>query len=269
MRRLNAAVLAAIAACGPPTARHVSSDSGKFRFRPDRVPVATAFHYVKSNIDGTQAIPVSVFVADTSRVEVLKLEPAHRDAALVLAHLDWTTFSADTIESLRLSADGGRETSARAWLDPAGLFVAELRGRRDTVRVDQLPAHVYDFDFISLAQTFAHLRDPEGTFTIGVLSTVFEDGPRLISFDGAATVRFAGESPCHTAVCRRYEVSGPWLRNRSGTIWTDRMHGHVVNIEIPLPDNPAWRDFKLELQRTERMDRAAWERWVTGAARGL
>ena len=47
-----------------------------------------------------------------------------------------------------------------------------------------------------------------------------------------------------------------------GTISVDRERGGVQSMEIPVPDNPAWRDFKLELQRVETMDRSAWARWV-------
>ena len=255
-------IVAALAACGPRASGGAASDASRFAFRADRVPVGTAFHYVKSNIDGTQAIRVTAWVADTGRIEVVKLEPENRGGALVVAHLDWATFSADTLTSWHLSPDAPPRPQAQAWITADGRFVAEIGGRRDTVVVPQFPAHVYNFDFLSLAQVFAHLRDPEDAFTIGVVNPVFADGPRLLSFDGVATVRFVGEAPCHAAVCRRYEVSGPGLRGARGAISVDRERGHVQSIEIPVPDNPGWRDFKLELERTEVMDRAAWERWV-------
>ena len=250
------------ASCDPPPPGGAESDAGKFAFRAEQVPVGTAFHYVKSNIDGTQAIRVTVWVADTARIEVVKLEPEHGAGAFVTAHLDWATASADTIESWIVSATAPRRPQVKAWLTAGGGFVAEIGGRRDTVSVGQFPVHVYNFDFLSLAQTFAHLRDPEGSFTIGVLNPVFADGPRLVSYDGPVTVRFDGEVPCHTALCRRYTVSGPGLNGAAGAIRVHRERGHVESIEVPVPDNPAWRDFKLELQRVEPMDRAAWERWV-------
>jgi hypothetical protein len=256
-------VLFAIAAtCGPRGPGGAESDASRFSFHADRVPVGTAFHYVKSNIDGTQAIRVTVYVADTARLEVAKLEPEQRAGALVVAHLDWGTYSADTLTSMHLSPDAPPRPQALAWITSDGRFVAEIGGRRDTIAVPQFPVHVYNFDFLSLAQLFAHLRDPEGAFTIGVVNPVFAEGPRLLSFDGVATVRFAGEVPCHAAICRRYEVSGPGLRGARGAITVHRELGHVQSMEIPLPDNPTWRDFKLELQRVEPMDRAAWERWV-------
>mgnify|MGYP001217417676 CR=1 FL=1 len=260
---LPALLLVIPAACGRGTSG-VASDVGKFAFHADRVPVGTAFHYVKSNIDGTHAIRVTAYVADTDRIEVIKLEPEHHAGARVTAHLDWTTFSADTISSEGLSPEGPPRPQARAWITADARFVADVGGRRDTIPIPRFPAHLYNFDFLSLAPLFAHLRDPEGAFTIGVFNPVFADGPHLLSFDGAATIRFAGEVPCHAAVCRRYEVSGPGLRDATGAISVDRDRGHVQGIEIPVPDNPAWRDFRLELQRVEAMDRAAWDRWVAG-----
>jgi len=47
-----------------------------------------------------------------------------------------------------------------------------------------------------------------------------------------------------------------------GAISVDRERGPAQSIEVPIPDTPAWRDFTLELQRVETMDRAAWDRWV-------
>ena len=255
-------VVAILAACGPRAPGNARSDASRFSFRAERVPVGTAFHYVKSNIDGTHAIRVIAYMADPARLEVIKLEPERHAGARVVAHLDWTTFSADTITSEHLSPDAPPRPQAQAWITADGRFVAEVGGRRDTIAIPQSPVHIYNFDFLSLAQLFAHLRDPEGTFTIGVVNPVFADGPHLLSFDGVATVRFAGEVPCHATVCRRYEVSGPGLRGARGAISVQRELGHVQSIEIPVPDNPAWRDFKLELQRVEVMDRAAWDRWV-------
>jgi len=241
---VTATIAAAVCACGPRGPGATASDAGKFRFRADRVPVRTAFHYVKSNIDGTQPIRVTVYVADTSHLEVVKLEPQHRDGVLVKAHVDWTTFSADTIQTVGLLPGGERAPGVTAWLTGNGAFVVRRGDRSDTVPITRLPVHVYDFDFVA-------------------------DGPQLLSFDGTATIRYEGEVPCHAAICRRYKVSGPGLRGAQGAIWVDRVQGHVERIEIPVPDNPAWRDFKLELQRTQPMDRAAWERWLADAVRGL
>ena len=179
------------------------------------------------------------------------------------------TFSADTIQTVGLLPGGERAPGVTAWLTGNGAFVVRRGDRSDTVPITRLPVHVYDFDFVSLAQTFAHLRDPEGAFTIGIVNPIVADGPQLLSFDGTATIRYEGEVPCHAAICRRYKVSGPGLRGAQGAIWVDRVQGHVERIEIPVPDNPAWRDFKLELQRTQPMDRAAWERWLADAVRGL
>jgi hypothetical protein len=231
--------------------------------------VGRAFHYVKSNIDGSQAIRVTMYVVDTDRIEVVKLEPENRAGVRVVAHLDWATFSADTLISTHLAPDAPPRPQAAAWITRDARFVVEIAGQRDTVAVPRFPAHVYNVDFLSLAQVFAHLRDPEGAFTIGVFNPTFGDGPRLLTFDGAATVRFAGEVPCHAALCRRYEVSGPGLRGARGAISVHRELGHVQSIEIPVPDNPGWRDFKLELQRVEPMDRAAWDRWVSAEVANL
>ena len=53
-----------------------------------------------------------------------------------------------------------------------------------------------------------------------------------------------------------------FIRDADWLITVDRDRGQVQSIEIPIPDNPAWRDFKLELRDVEPMDRTAWDGWV-------
>lgn len=253
------ACLPAIAiACAPGGAE---SDAGKFTFRPDRVPVGTAFHYVQSDADGTRRVLVTVYVADTSRLEILMRAPGQEAGRLILAHFDWTMFSADTLASWHPFPDGPSQPLATTRITADGRFVTELDGQADTIDIPRFPAHIRDAGFPTLAPLFAHLRDPEGAFTIGVFHPV-PDGPHRLSFAGPATIRFEGEVPCHAAVCRRYDMSGPGLGGARGAISAHRERGYVQSIELRVPDDSLSQSSTLELERVEPMDRATWDRWL-------
>lgn len=269
-RALRAAGLSITIAAGCTTAADsVPSDARRFAFRAERVPVGRVLHYTKSNIDGTRAIHVAVYVADTSRLEMVELEPDSRAGVLVSMQLDWATFSASRIESWQLAPGQPRDLRVRAALTDDGRFVAEVGDARDTVVVGQYPVHLYNLGLVSLAALFPHLRDPEGAFRLGLIRPTYGEAPGLVRFAGTATVRFAGEVPCHAALCRRYEIAGPGIGGTRGTIWVQLETGVVENIEIPLPTHPDWRDFKLELHGGESLTPAAWATWVAESVKAL
>lgn len=259
---LSACLLTIAMACAPGGAE---SDTGKFTFRPDRVPVGTALHYVQSDADGPRRVLVTVYVADTSRLEIVMREPGQEAGRRILAHFDWATFSADTLASWYPFPDGPSQPLVAIRITADGRFVAELDGQADTIDIPRFPAHIHDAGFATLAPLFAHLRDPEGAFTIGVFHPV-PDGAHLLSFAGPATIRFEGEVPCHAAVCRRYDMSGPGLRGARGAISAHRERGYVQSIELRVPDDSLSQSFTLELERVEPMDRATWDRWTAAEA---
>ena len=74
-----------------------------FRFQPDKIETAMVYHYVKSNLDGTNPGNIALFVASPTRLEAFKYRPGGTTATLVVAEMDWTVFSPARLESWQWS----------------------------------------------------------------------------------------------------------------------------------------------------------------------
>ncbi len=121
------------------------------RHQPERHVAGTVDHYVKSNLDGSYPARVALYLAGPDTLEVLKLEAHNADAVHITAHLDWRTFSMDRAESWIILPDGQRHLQAEVAFDTSANKVAlSVRGRHDVVALNRYPAHIYNFDLISL-----------------------------------------------------------------------------------------------------------------------
>lgn len=233
-----------------------------FRYDASRVPVGRVYHYLKTNVDGTQPEHVSIRVASPDRIESFKFHPGEEPAALVTADMDWSVFSVKKIDSWHRMADGQRKLNATLTALDGGkrvrVDIPQLGKPADTVEIGRLPWHIYNFDLASLGFAFRHLVDPKGRFTIGIADPNFGEGPAFL-YRGEAEVSYVGEETRAGVLCRKYRIDGPGLANRGGFLWVNQAEGHVEDIEIDLPDNPAWKSFKFKLTGVESMDEAAWE----------
>ncbi len=261
MRGVLVAVVTACALARPVAAQ----DAAKFRYDPAKVEVGAVYHYLKTNVDGTKPEHVSIYVAATDRIESFKFHPQGMRAALVIATMDWTTFSAKRLESWQVFRDERKLFATLDYLPrerAVSVSIPPLGKTNEKTAIGRLPFHVYNFDLASLNFAFRHLRDPRATLTIGIADPSFADSGPVFLYRGEVTVRYVGEETRHNAACRKYRIDGAGLSNRGGFIWVNKRGGHFEDIEIDLADNPEWQSFKFKLERTERMTRVAWEAFM-------
>jgi hypothetical protein len=237
----------------------------KFRFQPDKVPIGTVYHYVKSNQDASDPERISVYVAAKDRLEVFKFHPESPGsrAALVIAFLDWDIFCVKKLESWTMTGlDQKTLTATMEYLLPEKAVTVELNGPEKTVEKTQipfLPFHVYNFDLTSLNIAMPHLINPEGKFTIGIADPNFAESGPLFIYRGEVQIEFVSSEDRNGIPCRKYKIDGPGLENHGGFIWVDKAKAHFVDLEADLADHPNWKNFKLKLDRTERMSQEQWE----------
>jgi len=117
-------------------------------------------------------------------------------------------------------------------------------------------------DFTSLNFAWRYLVDPEAPFTIGVLDPTFKPEGELLFYRGDARIEYVGEERLHGKQCRRYRISGPGIGDTTGSLWAPVDGEWLERIEIPFPDNPDWKSFRLELQGKETMTPEAWKRFI-------
>ena len=77
-----------------------------FRYQPEKIVVGTLYHYEKSNIDGSQAHDIALYVAATDQIEAFKWHPGDDEGLLVVAKIDWATFCVIEFKSWQLDNTG-------------------------------------------------------------------------------------------------------------------------------------------------------------------
>jgi hypothetical protein len=229
-----------------------------FRYVPARVPVGCVHQYVKSNRDGSHAGRVSVYVAKADRLESLKWDDEVGWATHVVAELDWSRFSVRRFESWKLRQGKAPVLQATLETDASGgISISVIPG--PPLHPKLWPWHSYDFDFASLGATLPHLKDPEAPFRIGRSDFVEKDGAVRFEELGAVDVAYSGRETRAGTATRRYVIGGPGLEGTSGTLWADAAAGHLVELELPIPDEPGFTDVRLRLLEVASLSPEAWE----------
>ena len=249
------------AGTGYPRQSAVTSSADRFKYHPERIEVGTVYHYTKSNLDGSKPITVSVFVTAKDRLEVMKAEEDLIDSAHVIAEMDWNTFSASKLDAGVILKDGSRQ--ARAFLQLStkeNSVLIKLGGTEKSVAVGHYPFHIYNFDFVSLNFIFRHLIDPKAGFEIGIGDPTFDAD--IFAYKGKALFQYVEDARIHGVECRKYRVTGEAFGGKEGTIWINKKGGYAENIEIPVRDNPDWKDFKFELKAIQKMNPDQWKKYM-------
>jgi hypothetical protein len=231
-----------------------------FRYEPSRVPVGAVLHYLKTNLDGSHPEHIVQYVAAQDRVEVFKFQGHGTRAALVTAFLDWELFSAIRLESRQVFRDSAPLIATLAYDRTAKDVAVTVFGKSERVRIAALPFHVYNFDLGSLNLAFPHVRNPTGTFTVGLADPTYAEAP-MFRDRGSVEVRYLEDGVRDAQPVRVYRIDGPGLEHRGGTLWVRKEDGLFQDIEIALPDNPSWQSFKLRLEKRETMTAAQWEQF--------
>jgi hypothetical protein len=246
-------ILAAIAAV---IASVAQAQVEAFHFDAKRVPVGQAFHYVKTNRDGTHAARVSLYVAAVDRLESLKWDEGGTRATLVVAHMDWTRLSVGKFESWVL--ERGQPPALKAQLEQSadGREMRLSLGEQRT-RIGHWPWHSYDFDFASLSLSMPHLVDAEGSFGFWRTDFVYSDPPAFAEL-GEVRLQFEGREMRGGVPVRRYRIGGEGLEGNSGHWWSDAITGTLFEFELPIPDEPGFRDVRFTLRQAEEMTAASW-----------
>lgn len=248
--------LAALAATRPPD----SLDA--FHLRPERIETGIALTYSKSNIDGTHASTITWYFPDRDWIESFKATAGDPQATLVRARMNWKVFSVDRFESYLVEADGSRKLRASLDTDPeARVLRIDVGGQPATCPIEHFPWHSYDFDLASLVRVLPHLIDSEGAVEVGRADLVREPDPHF-AWLGLITIEHGGDEEHEGRPCHVYEVGGPGLEERGGSLWIDRENGRLVDYEIELPDEPGFENGKMHLLRAEAMTPERWAEFV-------
>jgi hypothetical protein len=227
-----------------------------FRFDEKRVPVGQAFHYVKSNRDGSHEARISLYVAAVDRLESLKWDEDGSQATLVVARMDWQRLSVARFESWLLVR--GQAPVLRAELEQtADGHEMRLSLNDQRTRIEHWPWHSYDFDFASLSLSLPHLVDPEGSFGFWRTDFVYSDPPAFAEL-GEIRMQYEGREVRAGVPVRRYRIGGEGLQGQSGQWWSDAVTGMLFELDLPIADEPGFRDVRIQLRAAQEMTPGRW-----------
>jgi hypothetical protein len=228
-----------------------------FRYDSLRVPVGSVYEYVKSNRDGTHPHNISWYIAARDSMEALKWTQGDSVATLVIAIMDWSRFSVRSFRTFQIRRGAPDLLRGRADTDSGGKVTLSF-AREKSVRVKSWPWHSYDFDFASLGLTLPHLKDPEGTFTFERVDVSYRGEQLGLEDFGPVEVRFQALDRRGSRQTRLYRIGGRGLLQVEGLLWVDANQGHIVEFELPIPDEPGYRDGRLRLLGIRKLSPAEW-----------
>lgn len=256
----------------------------QFGYQAAKAPVNQVVHYIKSNLDGTKRLVLSLHFGAPLQVEALKVEADGRYLALVSARLDPKTLTEASMQSFN-GLERGKPVLQMQLASDAGQrrLVAAVAGTQMPVAVAHLPAHVYNFDLSGLNATLPYLKNRRADFEVGLidpdfefLKTKFKPNAGLLEGGfvdkGKATFRYLKDELLDEIPTHRFEVGGPAFGHVTGTLWINAKDGLIERFEHVQPDNPDWQSFRLERMASGPMNKAQWEAFKAASvqrARGL
>lgn len=242
-------------------------------FTPERVAgkggerdhVGRIYHYVRSNVDGSDPEDVYVFRKRIDHIQVYKAKSKCTNAAFVTADLDMKKGYATKIVGGRLTKQGLQEKFAFLDYDAAKKTInarIELEGReplKASVVVEKEPWHLYDFDFASLTVTAPHIENPKGGFSFGLPLVIADPNrPDFLIYLGEAEAVFRQEEKRLGRDALKFSLGGPAFGSFGGNLWLDAKEGHILDVETGFPNHLEYADFKLELRDVDDGGEPEW-----------
>lgn len=235
------------------------SQTSQLEFDAAKVPQGKVLHYRKSNLDGSRATRVSVYVADTERLESLKWDEGSTEATLVNARMDWPRFSVREFQSFHL--EQGKAPELRGTLqansDGTEVRVSFIEGK--AVKIAHWPWHSYDFDFASLGLMLPHWKNPQGEMAFWRTDVKFVGENVDFAEIGGVRLAFEANELRNGRQARRYAIGGAGLENQYGKLWTDARTGLIVEYRLPIGDEPGYDDVLFRFDREETLNGEQWE----------
>ncbi|HVG07987.1 MAG TPA: alpha/beta fold hydrolase [Thermoanaerobaculia bacterium] len=219
------------------------------------------YRYTSSLPDGSRAGDQLLFVSG-SRVEVLAKMKSDGDALLLTFDMDGPGLAPRTMKLWQVFPDRRYFMGSVESLPTRKAVLAELffSGRpAETVAAPVFPWTMSDaLSTMNLA--FAGLKDPKGSFTVGMFGLSFKAGEPPVRFSGPIKVSYVGDEERNGAPTRKYRLEGEGVPNGGGFAWVHRDDKTIEALETAA--TAAGKDpagIKLQFVSAQPLDAAAWE----------
>jgi hypothetical protein len=270
MSRLILVTLAAFAliGCGRKDAEPPAS------FKPEKAAGATGtvrdkvgriYHYVRSNVDGSNPEDLYVFRKRVDQIQTYRSRQKCLEPDIDTADVNLEGGHATKIVRARLNKKGVAEEYASLDYNSA---LKELRARievRDgepataSIKISGDEWHLYDLDLTTLNTTAPRKENLRAGFSFGLpLMIADADRAEFLVALGEAEAEYRGEEQRLGRATLRFSLGGPALGSYGGNLWLDAREGHIVDVETGFPNHPDYADFKLALRDVKDASAAEW-----------
>ncbi|HYH44048.1 MAG TPA: alpha/beta fold hydrolase, partial [Thermoanaerobaculia bacterium] len=227
------------------------------------------YRYTSSLPDGSGAGDELLYVSG-SRVEVFAKRKSDAVAQLTVFEMDgaglaprtvklWDLLPAGrafigTLEALAGGPPGKPGNTAR-------VEIFETGRPAETVAVPVFPwAPSGALSVLNLA--FAGLKDPKGSFTVGLVGENEEPNEPPVRFSGPVQITYVGDEERGGVPTRKYRVEGEGVQNRGGFAWVHRDQKRLEALELKFDlggGEEGDEGRNLQLVSAEPLSAAAWE----------
>jgi len=238
-----------------------TSSADQFHYQPDKVEVGTVYHFQVSNRDRSYAKKVSLYIADTNRIESFKIYPGNKTTVVVSADMDWRSFSAKHISQVDIQKDLSRKEVLYMSLleNPANTYAYGGEIITGQTPIGHFPASNHGFDFADLNFVFRHLKEPKSNVEIGVVAFV---PAGKMAYTGKMELAYVGEETYNGHECYRYSLSGSGISGREGYLLVNKGQGYFEYMELDANHHPNFDYFRYELSSVTKMNPAEWKAFV-------
>lgn len=241
----------------------VSSTRNLFSYDKRNLPdLGTVYHYTKSNQNDSKMANVWIYLTSETHTESFKIYPGaklQKATDLVIAEYDIDGFFTKELIGYLVSKTGERKSNAILSSTNGETYTVVYKDTNYTIEVGHLPTYNYNFDWCDCAFMYRHLIDKDSDFTIGVTAP---DSSMTFIYSGKAEFKYIETKEYKNIDCRCYEVSGEAFDKEKGYMYTNKTTGALVEIDMPVRNNPSYSSFKFSLVDEQQMSQNEWDAFI-------
>jgi len=242
------------------TFENVTSSAQQFEYQEEKVEVGTVYNFTVSNRDRSYAKEISLYISAKNRIESFKIYPGVDGTVLVIAEMDWSNFSIQTIKQIEIARDLSRkQTIDMSLTDNIYSFTVPednpygITGT--TIPTGHFPVANHGYDFSDLNFAFRHLVNSNSDVEVGILAPT----PDTFAYTGKMRIAYEGEVLFNDKECNKYSLSGRGVADRTGMLLVNKAKGHFEYMELDANYHPAFDYFRYELFSVTKMTPQQWD----------
>ena len=220
-------------------------------------------HYVRSNRDGSEPVNIVMYRPSGTTVAVYKYVSRCTTAAYVTAAFDPASGEVASMDAGKVGQKGEQVKFGRIDFDARSRTLSasvDTPGGRlsERMTVPDRPWHLFDYDFGTLNAELQSVR-PRRDFSFG-LPLVWPQEKGFLRYMVRVDAQYLGFDLVENTPAVRFNLTLDGPVPGTGHLLLDEASGHILEVELSIPNHENYRDFKLTLTKAEKGGQKAWDK---------